>query len=375
MSHTQVLIQGSGIVAHVAALALARLGLKVALTPQRPAPGHGDVRAYAINAASRRLLESVKVWQARPAQAACPVQAMRIQADDGASLAFDTPQDQEALTWIVDVPLLEQTLRDAVRFNSGIRELSPAESAQAELTLICEGRASAARDALGVEFDITPYGHTAMATRVRADQPHAQVARQWFGRPHRGDVLALLPLAVPDAQGNTGQTLAIVWSVQAAHVAELLACDAEAFENALTQATDNALGRLHLCSERLSWPLQSAVARRVTGAGWVLLGDAAHSIHPLAGQGLNLGLADVQALAQVLQTQASHRSVGDARLLRRYERTRSLDVLAMTQGNDALFRVFGHPISQAQSLRKWGLGWFDRSTSLKSWTMRKAMGL
>ena len=375
MSHTQVLIQGSGIVAHVTALALARLGLKVALSPQRPAPGHGDVRAYAINAASRRLLESVKVWQAMPAQAACPVQAMRIQADDGATLSFDTPKDQEALTWIVDVPLLEQTLRDAVRFNSGIRELAPSEQVQTELTVICEGRASATRDALGVEFDVTPYGHTAIATRVRSDLPHAQVAQQWFGRPHRGDVLALLPLAVQDAQGQCDHTLAIVWSVQAAHVQELLTCDTEAFEHALTQASDHSLGHLHLCSDRLSWPLQSAVARRVTGAGWVLLGDAAHNMHPLAGQGLNLGLADVQALAEVLPTQASHRSVGDTRLLRRYERARSLDVLAMTQGNDALFRIFGHSSAQAQSLRKWGLGWFDRSVSLKSWTMRKAMGL
>ena len=147
------------------------------------------------------------------------------------------------------------------------------------------------------------------------------------------------------------------------------------FEQALLHASTSDLGDFKLCSSRLSWPLQSAVAHRVTGPGWVLLGDAAHNMHPLAGQGLNLGLADVHTLSQVLAGREAHRSPADARLLRRYERERSVDVSTMTWGNDALWRIFGHSDSRVQTLRQWGIRLFNNSPVLKSWTMRRAAGL
>jgi 2-polyprenyl-6-methoxyphenol hydroxylase-like FAD-dependent oxidoreductase len=135
------------------------------------------------------------------------------------------------------------------------------------------------------------------------------------------------------------------------------------------------LGTMHLVSERLGWALQRALASRCTGAGWALVGDAAHNVHPLAGQGLNLGLADVQTLATVLAKRESHRSVGDAKLLRRYERARSLGTAAMSQATDGIFRLFAHTDSRVQALGRWGVKLFDGSTGLKSWTIRQAMGV
>jgi 2-polyprenyl-6-methoxyphenol hydroxylase-like FAD-dependent oxidoreductase len=193
------------------------------------------------------------------------------------------------------------------------------------------------------------------------------VARQWFGED--GDILALLPLG-----GAEGNSVALVWSVQEARAAELMALPAEAFQARLEAACGFALGSLALASERASWPLQLAHASRWCGEGWALAGDAAHNVHPLAGQGLNLGLADAQVLAGVLHGRDYWRSPGDAKLLRRYERARKADVLAMGLVTDGIQQLFARREEPWGLLRNWGMRGFGMSGPLKHFVARQAMG-
>lgn len=370
-----ICIRGAGIVGKTLALLLARERLKVALVPA-PAPSStaaADVRAYALNTASRQLLESLRSWP--DAEHATAVRQMQVQGDQGGAVVFDAePQGVDALAWIVDVPALEARLAEAVRFQPQVEVMDAPVAAP--LTVVCEGRASSTRAEFGARFDITPYAQHAIATRVRCEHPHGQVARQWF---LPDDILAFLPLG-----GPAGNSVAVVWSVQREQVTSLMALPPEAFTQALQTASQQALGTLTLCADRATWPLQLAKADRWCGStpaagvsprSWVLTGDAAHNVHPLAGQGLNLGLADVQALAEVLRTRDYWRSVADQRLLRRYERERKAALLPMGLATDGLQQLFALREAPWQALRNWGMKGFERSGPLKDFVARRAMGM
>lgn len=367
-----VCVRGAGVVGRALALSLARLGLKVALVPAAaPAAGvRPDVRAYALNAASVALLRRLKVWDALPAGAATAVHEMRVEGDAaGAALEFSAWQSRVgALAWIVDAPLLEASLASAVGFAPHV-EVLPAGQADvpAALTALCEGRDSATRRALGVVVRSQPYGHTALAARLVAGIAHANVARQWFRSP---DVLALLPLDLPEA----GRSYALVWSMPDARARELAALDAAAFETELNGAVDGACGGLGLRSERAGWPLALAEAEAWSGPGWVLLGDAAHVVHPLAGQGLNLGLADVAALAGVIERREPWRPLGDARLLRRYARERAAPTWAMGRVTDGLLQLFASEQPLVREARNRGLAVVDNFPPLKRWLASQALG-
>jgi 2-polyprenyl-6-methoxyphenol hydroxylase-like FAD-dependent oxidoreductase len=359
-----VCIRGNGIVGRTLALMLARDRLRVGLVqaPQPPA-GHSDVRAYALNAASRELLDRLRAWP--DVQHATPVLGMQVHGDEGGQVNFDAAQEQvPALAWIVDVPALEQRLAEALRYQPLVELLEAPQPAP--LTVVCEGRSSATRAEFGVNFQIDPYPQHAIAARVECATPHHQVARQWFSD---GQILALLPLGGPD-----GNSAALVWSVRQERVAELMALPAAEFAARVQEAAGQAPGALVLTSERASWPLQLAQAERWCGPGWALAGDAAHTVHPLAGQGLNLGLADAQALAQVLHEREYWRGLGDARLLRRYERSRKAAVLAMGLATDGLQQLFARPSEPWTLLRNWGMRGFEFSGPLKHWVARQAMG-
>jgi len=199
----EVCIRGAGIVGRTLALLLARERVRVALVaPQLPNP-HEDVRAYALNAASRTLLEELRAWP--DAQHATQVREMQVNGDGGGRVQFSAPsQKVDALAWIVDVPALERQLSDAVRFQPRIDIV--AEPVAAALTVVCEGKVSTTRDALGVRYEVTRYPQHAIAARLEAEQPHGEIARQWFD--DRGEVLALLPVGGPGSR-----SLALVWSV------------------------------------------------------------------------------------------------------------------------------------------------------------------
>ena len=369
-----ICIRGTGIVGRTLALLLARERLKVALVP---APGPhsaaaADVRAYALNAASRSLLESLRSWP--DAEHATAVQHMQVQGDQDGCVHFNAaPQGVEALAWIVDVPALEERLAQAVRFQPLVEVVD--SPVAAPLTVVCEGRASTTRAEFGVRFDVTPYAQHAIATRVRCEHPHGQVARQWLSPQ---GILAFLPL-----EGVQGNSVAVVWSVPEDRVSGLMALSADAFAQELQTASQQTLGNVQLIAGRATWPLQLAKADRWCGAtstgkaarSWVLAGDAAHNVHPLAGQGLNLGLADVTALAEVLRTRDYWRSVADLRLLRRYERQQKAALAAMGLATDGLQQLFARPEAPWQALRNWGMKGFERSGLLKDFVARQAMGM
>jgi 2-polyprenyl-6-methoxyphenol hydroxylase-like FAD-dependent oxidoreductase len=363
-----ICIRGSGIVGRTLALLLARERLRVGLVEQGAPAGAGpDVRAYALNRASRELLEGVRAWPEDDLSATA-VRRMQVRGDQDSEVNFEaSPLGVDALTWIVDVPVLEARLAEALRYQPRIEVL--AAPVAAKLTVVCEGRASSTRAEFGVDFDVTPYAQHALATRLQCELPHGQVARQWFAR---GEVLAFLPLGGP--QGNS---VAVVWSVTAERAAHLQHMDPAAFCEELGRASQHALGGLSLVSERKTWPLQKAQARQWSGrnaaGAWVLAGDAAHNVHPLAGQGLNLGLADVAELTRTLHGREYWREVNDEKLLRRYERSRKAGMLALDLGMDGLQLLYAREGEGWSALRNWGLQGVERSGWLKHWLARQAM--
>ncbi|WP_029527597.1 FAD-dependent monooxygenase [Polaromonas glacialis] len=370
MSKTfDVCIRGDGVVGRTLALLLARERLRIALVsrPQQ-APGElpaaDDVRAYALNSASRKVLDALRVWPDAPF--ATPVREMQVWGDDGGQIDFTADSvAQEALAWIVDVPALEQQLIQAVRYQPQI-ELVTAP-AKAALTVICEGKKSASRDEFGVQWTVKAYAQKAIAARLEADMPHQGIARQWFVN---GDIVALLPLG-----GSDASAVALVWSASLERADSLEQMPPEQFCAALQAICGPEAGQLQLTSERASWPLALSNAGHWVGSGWALAGDAAHTVHPLSGQGLNLGLADAACLAEVLAQREYWRALGDEKLLRRYERARKADVATMGAVTDGLHGLFAQSDGRWQALRNWGMKGFSRSSLLKRWVTRQAAGL
>ena len=232
--------------------------------------------------------------------------------------------------------------------------------------MVCEGKASRTRAEYGVEFDVKPYAQHAIATRLTCEKPHGQVAWQWFSN---GEILAFLPLGGP--QGNS---VAVVWSVSRNGRPP---CSPPRRKNSprcskppATTPWASSPCRASAPAGRCNWRGPTAGS----GPGWALAGDAAHTVHPLSGQGLNLGLADVAELARVLKAREYWRSPGDLKLLRRYERARKADVLSTSLATDGLQQLFSLAGSPAQALRNWGMSGFDRSGPLKDWVARRAMG-
>ena len=366
MATHDVLVRGAGTVGLACALALARQGLSVAVLGAAAAAKAADVRAYALNPASVALLTLLKVWPALPADAKTAVFDMHIEGDaPGAELDFSAwSQGTEQLAWIVDAAELESALATAAHYAPHVTWVDA--EVPAALQVLAEGKASATREALGVAMPFQRYGQRAVAARLLAERPHAGLARQWFRSP---DVLALLPFDRPQA----GHGYALVWSVPDARADELMALDDGAFEQALADATGGAAGPLRLAGPRAAWPLALARAERVAGPGWVLVGDAAHVVHPLAGQGLNLGLADAAALARTLAEREPWRALGDEKLLARYARERAWPTRAMGHVTDALLQLFAAEQPLVKELRNRGLTLVNRLPPLKRFLTARAL--
>jgi ubiquinone biosynthesis UbiH/UbiF/VisC/COQ6 family hydroxylase len=385
-----IAIAGGGMIG--AALARALAGTRVALVSREPRPAPAadagfDARVYALSPGNAAFLTRLGAWSAIPARRLTPVRAMRIYGDDGAAcIEFDAYRSGVAeLAWIVEDCWLQDALWRGLEGQDGLALLPSAAIAglqvgerdarlrlqdgrevAAQLVVGADGARSLVRSGAGIANDAEDYGQVAVVANFACGRPHRNVAWQWFQGPAQGGaVLALLPLP--------GDCVSMVWSTRSAHASQLLALDAEALAREVGGAARHALGELQLVTPARGFPLQRLKAARLVAPRIALAGDAAHVIHPLAGQGANLGLQDAQVLASVLAGREPGRDAGDVRLLRRYERRRSEAILAMRTTVHGLYRLFDAPGTAAGRLRNAGLNLADRLPVLKNLLMRHAM--
>lgn len=368
-----------------ASLARAAHGLRVALVSHErrssapAAPGVFDARVYALSPGNVEFLRRLKAWPSVPAERVAPVHAMRILGDDGASrLEFDAYRaGVPELAWIVedsalqdalwaglDVEILAPAQIDALEFQDEkvLLKMKDGSSLAARVVVGADGANSFVRRAAGIEVAESDYGQTAVVANFRCEKPHANTAFQWF---QGGAVLAFLPLP--------GDQVSMVWSLPRAEAARIERMEAQPLCREVEAASRHALGSLESTSSQKAYPLRRLAARSLVAPRVALAGDAGHVIHPLAGQGLNLGLQDARALADTLAARVPLRDPGGLRLLRRYARSRAEPILAMGSVVDGLHTLFsaGNPL--AARLRNAGLNLTERMPVLKNVLMRQAM--
>jgi ubiquinone biosynthesis UbiH/UbiF/VisC/COQ6 family hydroxylase len=389
----EVAIVGGAVIGAAAARALGcgRHGTRVALISREPQPARidapaadFDARVYAISPANAAYLAQLGAWSAIPEARKTPVHLMRVYGDDGESLIeFDAYRSGcGELAWIVEDRWLQDALWRALDGQAGltffpdasVEELEFADTQAnlglkggrklaAKLVIGADGARSFVRNVAGIPCEEQGYAQTAVVANFACSRPHRNVAFQWF---QGGAVLALLPLP--------GDHVSMVWSAGDAAASRLLALDAGALAREVGDASRHAVGELARVTPQRGFPLRRLAARRLVAPRVALAGDAAHVIHPLAGQGANLGLRDVRLLAAAIAGREPGRDPGDVRLLRRYERSRAEDILAMRTAVHGLFRLFDARGAGVARLRNAGLNLADRVPVIKNLLMRHAMG-
>ncbi len=389
-ARADVAIVGAGLVGASLALALSGPGsnLKIALVDAaEPAPlntgaDDWDARVYALNPASVEFLSGLGAWQAIDPARLSPVHAMRVFGDaNGARLDFSAYECAVAeLAWIVESGRVQTALWQSLNAGRSVAlhcparcvrlhesgdaiELDDGTLLQADLLVAADGSRSWLRQAAGIKVDSQPYGQLGVVANFECAEDHQGIARQWFGEQ---GVLAWLPLS--------GRRISMVWSTPDAHARNLLAMPADVLASCVGRAGGDALGAMRLLGPPGAFPLLRQSAGQLVRAGIALVGDAAHTVHPLAGQGVNLGFADARCLADTLLGRESFRGCGDARLLRRYERSRAEDILAMRLATDSLARLFGSRGGMVAWLRNTGLNLTAAAPVLKSMLARRALG-
>ena len=365
--------------------------------PPRPktdaAPMHGDYRASAITAAARRMLEALDIWH-HVEDAAQPILDMVL--TDGAAdeivrphlLTFDgEPAPGEPFAHMVPNSRLGRALLARaeelgveIRAPARAVALSPdaprkltlegGETLEADLVVAADGGRSALRRMAGIRTVGWDYPQTALVGTVAHSRPHDGRAIEHFLPP---GPFATLPLKGDDAYPHQSS---IVWTEWTDDARRFLEMDDEAFTEALTERFGRQFGRLTPIGGRAAYPLKLLVARRFVAPGLALAGDAAHVIHPIAGQGLNIGLKDVAALAEVLvDARRTGQDVGSLATLESYERWRRADVVAMAAATDALNRLFSNANGPLRALRGFGLRLTNGLTPVKGWLVKEAAGL
>lgn len=405
-----VVIVGGGIAGLAAAASLAGSGLSVLLVEARELPsspegcgsevGDYDPRVSALTLRSLALLKRLGAWSAIDARRHCPYRHMTVwDAEGSGSIDFDAGElAAEMLGTIVENRQITGALAEQVRRASNIElcapgslsdaralpavETPPADSQAArveirlsdgttrhcQLLIAADGALSPTRELFAFRTREWDYDHRAIVTTARFERSHAFTAWQRFLTT---GPLALLPLS------SAGETLcSIVWSIDEERADEVLALEDAAFCAALSEASEHRLGAVVDCAKRFAFPLRQRHAVDYVQPGVALVADAAHTVHPLAGQGINLGLADVEVLVEeLLRAQQLGLPLGDLSVLRRYQRRRKGDNLAMMAAMDGFKHLFGNELPAVRWLRNEGLRQVGSLPALKRRIMRHAMGV
>ena len=391
MQRSDVIILGGGLVGLALAAALDSSGLtSIIIDPADPEARKDakfDGRTSALSSSSRRMFDTIGISDHFPVQG-CPIR--RIEVADGlqpGGLAFDPGEDDEPLGWMNENRHLHAALLSRARAgknidlkwksrpaavdrsDSGVSvRLDEGSEVGAPLLVAAEGRNSPMREAAGIRVARWKYDHSAIVSTLRHERSHDNVAYEIF---YPSGPFALLPMT--DDEG--GHRSAIVWSVKADDAPGFLSLSEDDFAAEAEAAMGGFLGKIGLLAPRSTYPLGFHHAARITDHRLALIGDAAHGIHPIAGQGVNLGYRDAAALAQVLVEGARlGLDLGDQQLLDRYQRWRSLDTFMVSLATDGLTRIYGIPGKTASQVRRFGMSLINRIGPVKERLMAEARG-
>ncbi len=389
-----IVIVGGGLNGPALALALARGGLRVLVVDGRPARARAeagfDGRAYALAVASKRLLEVIGVWRRLEGRVQ-PI--LQIKASDGVAgqgpapffLTFDHAEMEEGpmgfmvedrylyaafLAAMADAEIAlisgETVVSQQMDAQGGEVVLASGRKLRAAVLIGCDGRASGVAARAGIGRTGWGYGQTALVTAIAHEKPHQGIAQQFF---MPSGPLAILPLV-------GGHLSSIVWSETEAQAAAIQALGDADYLEALRPRFGDFLGEISLAGERFTYPLSLTLANSFVGPRLALVGDAAHGVHPIAGQGLNLGLRDVGALAEVLiEARRRGEDIGAADVLERYQRWRRFDSTALALGMDGVNRLFSNDNPVLRLGRDLGMGLVNAVPGLRRRFMRQAAGL
>ncbi len=390
--HTDVIIIGGGLIGLTQALALAAHGISSHVI-DRADPAHMlgegfDGRTSAISSSSLKMFEAIGLGDAL-ANKGCPIE--QIWVSDGlkpGSLDFVPGKDDGYLGQMFENRFLRRTLFEAAqasehvhlhmqatiiykyRGDTGVRvTLEDNTVLSASLLIVAEGRQSRTRDEAGISIAQWRYDHAAIVGAITHEKPHNNVAYEIF---YPSGPFAVLPMLDNEAGQHRS---AIVWSQTRADAPAFMKLSPRAFAAELEKAMGHMLGSVELAAPLASWPLGFHHASRITAECLALIGDSAHGIHPIAGQGLNLGLRDVAALTEILvDGMRLGLDFGDTQLLDRYDRWRSIDTLLVAMATDSLNRLFSIPGKTASAVRRLGMGLIQRTRPAKAFFMAEARG-
>lgn len=388
MNTHDVIILGGGLIGQATAIALDLHGMRsVVIDPVDPnstLTTEFDGRVTAISSSSWKLFDAMGIGP-NMVDAARPIRRIEVRdGAQGAPLDFETQGDDLPLGRMLENRVLRRELWAAIQNASHVTRkfgtravtvdrgdhgvtatLDDGSVHHAPLLLVCEGRHSSTRAEAGIAVAAWDYASMSIVTAMDHSHPHGDTAHQIF---YPGGPVALLPM-------NPGTRSALVWSLPEADAKAMVKLGERAFLAEVSKATANILGDLQLAAPRALYPLHFRHTAKMTERRLALVGDAGHGIHPIAGQGFNLGLRDVAALVEVLVDGARlGLDLGDAQLLARYQRWRSADVMAVTFACDSLVRLFGVPGRTALAIRRLGLGAVQRAKPLKDIFMSEARG-